>query len=407
MLYPLMAGCAVGVLVSSLVWMQRERRLRSEIEHELPAGDNNLTLGLRLQQVLADSEASRYKSEQRLQECKTILRAAPIGYLLLDRDNQLVEYNASAAAFLDIRDCWSAQGMLLGHMHSEELDELVLKARQTHATHKHQWTLSTETREIAVTGTAVCLHSEQVCVFIEDRSEVDRLLQQRDRWVGDVAHELKTPLTSIRLVAELVLPRIDQAQRSWVERLLREVHRLEMLIQDLLDLSQWEAGSEELFYEPGVDLVRLIKETWSSLEPLAARRDTLMEWQGPSTAVVWGDESRLYRALLNLLDNAIKYNPPHEPFYIRLGVEDEWVHLEIIDHGPGFPPKDLERVFERFYRADPARARQTGGTGLGLAIVRQIIEAHHGTILARNHPETGGAWLSIDLPVNIPPEQKG
>lgn len=406
MLYPLIAGCAVGVLVSSLVWMQRERRLRSEIEHELPAGDNNLTLALRLRQALADSEVSRYKSEQRLQECKTILQVAPIGYLLLDRDNQLVEYNASAAAFLDIRDCWSAQGMLLDHMHSEELNELVLKARQTHATHKHQWTLATEIREIAVTGTAVCLHSEQVCVFIEDRSEVDRLLQQRDRWVGDVAHELKTPLTSIRLVAELVLPRIDQAQRSWVERLLREVHRLEMLIQDLLDLSQWEAGSEELFYEPGVDLVRLIKETWSSLEPLAARRDTLMEWQGPSTAVVWGDESRLYRALLNLLDNAIKYNPPHEPFYIRLGIEEEWVHLEIIDHGPGFPPKDLERVFERFYRADPARARQTGGTGLGLAIVRQIVEAHHGTILARNHPETGGAWLSIDLPINIPPEQK-
>lgn len=404
MLYPLIAGCAVGVLVSSLVWMQRERSLRSEIERELPPSDHNLTPGLRLKQVLTDAEASRYRSEQRLQECKTILRVAPIGYLLLDRGNRLVEYNAPAAAFLDIRDCSSAQGTSLSHMHSEELNELVLKARQTHATHKHQWTLATEIREIAVTGTAVCLHSEQVCVFIEDRSEVDRLLQQRDRWVGDVAHELKTPLTSIRLVAELVLPRIDQAQRSWVERLLREVHRLEMLIQDLLDLSQWEAGSEELFYEPGVDLVRLIKETWSSLEPLAARRDTLMEWQGPSTAVVWGDESRLYRALLNLLDNAIKYNPPHEPFYIRLGVEEEWVHLEIIDHGPGFPPKDLERVFERFYRADPARARQTGGTGLGLAIVRQIVEAHHGTILARNHPETGGAWLSIDLPINSPPE---
>ncbi len=231
------------------------------------------------------------------------------------------------------------------------------------------------------------------------RMEVERLVQQRDRWVGDVAHELKTPLTSIRLVAEMVLPRVEPSQQLWLERLLGEVQRLNLLVQDLLEFSQWEAGTEQLTYRSGIDLVDLVKQTWATMEPLAARRSVGMELESPPSLLIYADEDRLYRALLNLLDNAVRYSPSGQSFCVRLKQDESWVFIEIIDRGSGFPPQDLDRVFERFYRADPARARQTGGTGLGLAIVRQIIEAHRGTVRADNHPETSGAWLRIRLPV--------
>jgi two-component system phosphate regulon sensor histidine kinase PhoR len=179
-----------------------------------------------------------------------------------------------------------------------------------------------------------------------------------------------------------------------------------------------------------VDLPQLIQSAWHSLEPLAQVKQLTLDYQGPAQYLVNLDEPLFHRVLLNLIDNAIKHSPASAPIYVRLAgaesatenagedstsTEDDGFYLDIIDIGPGFNPKDLPHVFDRFYRADLSRSRSglspssspgqavlpvemSRGTGLGLAIVSQIVEAHGGTISAANHPDLGGAWLQLWLP---------
>ncbi|UFP94046.1 sensor histidine kinase [Gloeobacter morelensis] len=325
---------------------------------------------------------------------RALLEAAPIAYVLLDSQNRLIAASSLAGRYLEL----PAIGLPLVELDAT-LMGLVLQARRGMQVQQRNVGLKTVRGDWTVGALAVPLPGLRVGLYIDDQSAVAQLLQQRDRWVGDAAHELKTPLTSIRLVAEMVLPRVGPDQQRWIERLLGEVQRLNLLVQDLLEFSRWQAGRTQLNLKEGVDLVQLVAQTWATLEPLAEHRQVRLEIDSPASVSICADEERLYRALLNLLDNAVRYSPKGEAFWVRLRSRPDWVTIEIIDSGPGFPRQDLDRVFERFYRADPARARQTGGTGLGLAIVRQIVEAHQGMVKADNHPETGGAWLSVRLPV--------
>jgi signal transduction histidine kinase len=131
---------------------------------------------------------------------------------------------------------------------------------------------------------------------------------------------------------------------------------------------------------------------------LAKPRHQELHLSGLSQIYLWGDEQRLYRLILNLLDNAVKYGKPDSPIHVVLSEQGSQVRLEVYDHGPGLPEDQFELVFQPFYRTDTARARSKGGTGLGLAIVRQIVEVHGGTIQLRNHPQTGGLWVQVELP---------
>jgi Signal transduction histidine kinase len=213
-----------------------------------------------------------------------------------------------------------------------------------------------------------------------------------------VAHELKTPLTSIRLLAETLQSRVDAAQAVWVERLLNETLRLSHLVQDLLELSALNLGAASRSQWRWVDLASLVQEAWQSVEPLVKPRHQELHLSGLSQIYLWGDEQRLYRLILNLLDNAVKYGKPDSPIHVVLSEQGSQVQLEVYDHGPGLPEDQFELVFQPFYRTDTARARSKGGTGLGLAIVRQIVEVHGGTIQLRNHPQTGGLWVQVELP---------
>jgi two-component system phosphate regulon sensor histidine kinase PhoR len=171
----------------------------------------------------------------------------------------------------------------------------------------------------------------------------------------------------------------------------------------------------------------LIQQAWITLEPLTHSKNLSLFYKGPEEHWIRGDSSRLLRAIMNVVDNSIKFSPPNTPIYICLYPEvsppgamspqstTSWLELDLYDMGIGFPEDSLNHVFERFYKADPSRGRQAaslkldpsfnpeaalpgGGSGLGLAIVQQIISAHDGIVEAHNHPETGGAWIRIFLP---------
>lgn len=377
---------------------------------------------------------------------KHIIQVAPIGFLEVDQDNQLIWCNQQARETLCIQSAQLSQPrLLLELVRSYELDQLIEQTRTDAKPCQQEWTfhpvfsdpsiLSQQSSQ-SLRGYGIPLPEEHVGVFLENRQESVSLTQQRDRWISDVAHELKTPLTSIRLVAETLQTRLEPPLRDWVDRLLRETIRLSNLVQDLLDLSQLQARSGSQLNLRTVDLPKLIHFAWSGLEPLAKQKQLELDYAGSDTLLLEIDESRMHRALLNLFDNSIKYSPEQTAIQVKVKLlpdsnQPQQVCLEVIDRGPGFPESALPLVFERFYRVDPSRTRNTissnnqvspasgsqarqgysggtlpplksialsSGSGLGLAIVRQIIEAHGGSVKASNHPQTHGAWLQVLLP---------
>ena len=250
---------------------------------------------------------------------------------------------------------------------------------------------------------------------MENRQPLLDLARTRDRWVSDLAHELKTPLTSILLVVEALQQQLEPPYKLWADRLLPEVERLISLVQNWLELSQLELDPSRQLNREAVELRSLIDSVWHTVEPLAQRQQLRLSYSGAETLWIEADKSRLTQVLLNLLDNSIKFSPFQGTIWVNVDLinsetKPNYVQINIIDSGCGFPPTDLPYVFERLYRGDPARARQTTsnsksistfathGSGLGLAIAKQIVLAHGGTVKAMNHPETKGAWLQVELP---------
>jgi two-component system, OmpR family, phosphate regulon sensor histidine kinase PhoR len=301
-----------------------------------------------------------------------------MGYLRVDDENQLIRGNPPALELLNIQGYNAAEPrLLLELVRSYDLDALIDQARSTGKSCQAEWTLYPASLNVAhvatptpcpLRGYAMPLRNGQVGVLLESRAEAQILSQQRDRWTSDVAHELKTPLTSIRLVAEMLQPRLDPPLRTWVDRLLKETIRLSTLVQEILDLSQLEAARTRPLRLSSVNLPDLINSAWLSLEPIATEKSITLSYQGPEHLVIQGDDARLHRVLINLLDNSIKYTLPERPILIQLSlIQDNSqmgrsqsatiVQLDLIDGGTGFPEDDLPMVFERFYRADFSRSR--------------------------------------------------
>jgi signal transduction histidine kinase len=250
--------------------------------------------------------------------------------------------------------------------------------------------------EIGRLGRSLNLMTESLS---DARDRIETQDAQRRRLLADVSHELATPLTSIRGYAETLLdpgvPKSESERTEYLENVLDESNRMDLLIQDLFELTRLEAGAERL------ELERL---DWSALcrrivERFAARaKDAAItiSWRGIDRAAwVNADGRRLEQVLENLLLNALRYVP--RGGVVEVSVEDAAAGhvLRVEDDGPGIPEDDLPHVFDRFYRADPSRT--DGGSGLGLAIVKEIVARHGGRIFAANQ-EGGGAAFQVELP---------
>jgi two-component system phosphate regulon sensor histidine kinase PhoR len=241
----------------------------------------------------------------------------------------------------------------------------------------------------------------RIVVTLTDITQRRRLEVLRRDFVANASHELKTPVAAVRALAETLLtalPDDPEAGRRFAERIAREAERLDVLTRDLLDLSRVERGTLDV--EP-VDLVGLAKEVLGGYEDLATERRVRLRSELQQVSVR-GDRAQLGLLLSNLLDNALRHTPAKGTVCVRLDAAESRAVLQVADTGEGIPAGELPRVFERFYRVDKARARQTGGTGLGLAIVRHVAEAHGGTV--RVDSELGrGSTFTVSLPVAGPP----
>ena len=221
------------------------------------------------------------------------------------------------------------------------------------------------------------------------------------RFVADASHELRTPLTSIRGFAELhrqgAVPAGEEADRV-MGRIESEARRMNVLVEDLLQLARLDQ-SRPLTFVP-VDLVPLVVDAAYDARAVAPDREFRVETGGAPHAVVLGDEIRLRQVLGNLVQNAITHTPAGTPVGVRLSTRPGEIVVEVADHGPGLTEAQAARVFERFYRADPARSRLAGGSGLGLAIVHAIVVAHRGRVEVAPTPG-GGATFRVVLPTPL------
>lgn len=232
---------------------------------------------------------------------------------------------------------------------------------------------------------------------IDSIAEERRIDATRRDFVANVSHELKTPIAAIGLLAEtLAGTDEDEVRQRLTEHLDREVRRAESIIDDLLELSRLEEGGTS--FKP-VEVSELVRSACDVVSGLARVNDIeLVVVDLPPGLMLDADSRQVVRALVNLLDNAIRYSEPGSRVAIKVKQVQETVDIEVDDRGAGIPRAELERIFERFYRVDQARSRRTGGTGLGLSIVRHVADNHHGSVSVDSTLSEGSSF-TLQLPI--------
>ncbi|MBE9114966.1 PAS domain-containing sensor histidine kinase [Lusitaniella coriacea LEGE 07157] len=439
-------GLSVGLGFYALKRYQFNRMVRKmlQLSSEGMLEKSDLSLMSRLRSEISRGGIIRRHLETELQNWQQVMEAAPIGYLQVDEDNQLLWCNSYARQLLKLNR-WNPDELrlLLEWVRSYELDRAIEQTRREQKSQVQEWIFQMtdlppdvvpESRDarnslgysLALRAVSLPLAGGQVGVLLENQQPLLELSLSRDRAFSDLAHELKTPLTSIRLVAEALQNRLEGTERTWVDKMLQEINRLIDFVRDCLELNQLEKQRNgNLNYQP-IELKNLVFELWQALEPLVQAKSIALDYSEPDSLSLSGDRSQLRRVFRNLFENSIRYSPPQGTIRVEVKVKqgetvtqttfvdpNSWIIINVIDSGCGFQESDLPYVFDRLYRGDPSRARQPsnpqqsrtlpnkGGSGLGLAIVRQIVQSHGGAIAAQNHPDTGGAWLKIKLPAII------
>ena len=375
MLVPLFLGFAAGV--AAVVALQRHRHRQHNRAAAGPASS-----ALTAAQLLA------------------WIDAADQGWMVLGSDLRITYINDRAERLLRLSRNRLVRGKPLNDVLSiPQLDEAIISTSHLQRPQRSEWELRGEPLEAVVLPGS----DEWLLVLIQSRQSLEAQQQQQERWVSDVAHELKTPLTALMLVADRLAQAVPSKDLVLVERLQRELQRLKVMVEDLLELSRLEncLPQDGSGYVP-ISLEDLVNNAWSSIRPLADNRSVRLSLESSDEGRLLGDQRRLYRAVLNLLDNALRHSPDDDTVDVRILSNGAWWILRIRDHGSGLSESDLKRMFQRFYRGDPSRVRSArSGSGLGLSIVQQIAVNHGGRIEARNHPD-GGACLELLLPKEHP-----
>jgi two-component system, OmpR family, phosphate regulon sensor histidine kinase PhoR len=414
-------GVALGLLLCYRQISHSNRELKRMLTSLSDTGDLETTFPITslVRRELQFLESRARQLEETLAIQRSLLDRAPMGYLHLDIDNQLLWCNQRAIELLKL-DRWQPDQvrLLLELVRSYELDQLIQETRQTQTPKTRDWTFYPTNysadrpvisqNPIALKGYAYPLPNGEVGVFLENQQPLVELSRGRERAFSDLTHELRTPLTSISLIAETLQKRLQDPERRWISQMSGEIDRLIQLVRDWLEISSLQSDSVRSLQYQSFDLQEAIAEAWHSVTPLADREGITLDQPTATGRTIEGDRSRLLQVFVNLFDNAIKYSPTRG--IIRLQIDEiqdtsgkSWLQIDVIDAGEGFNEADLPHVFERLFRGDPSRTRSLEssaerGTGLGLSIAREIVRAHGGSIVARNDPDTGSGWIQVTLP---------
>jgi len=344
-------------------------------------------------------------------ELQAILGSMSEGVLAVDSQGRLLCLNQSAAELLGLEGTGQVGRPLEEIMRHPELHRLVAEVLAHGEPVVGQLQLpGPPVRQVQLQATVLqAADGEQLgaLVVLRDVTRLRQLENLRRDFVANVSHELKTPLTSIQGFVEALLDGALE-DREQAERFLKiiaaQTQRLQNLLEDLLSLSriEQEAETQQIRLEAG-PIREVLASAVELCRPKAEEKQIPIHLDCPENLQVPRNAALLEQAVVNLLDNAIKYSPESQPVHLQAFQEGQEVVIRVQDHGCGIPPEHLDRIFERFYRVDKARSRKLGGTGLGLAIVKHIALAHGGRVAVQSQVGQGSTF-SIYLPIQSPPD---
>jgi two-component system sensor histidine kinase SenX3 len=381
---------AVAVLFAVLVTARRlEHRVGALTEprdgESAPAPTERIDA--MLVQLESDAESLRVDRDR----LAAALQAVTDGVMVVGRDGQVLVCNAAARRFSDARHSDAVAAQAIRELLDQALRgqiaerEIILFGPPRQTLHLRAYPLP----QVGSPSGAVA--------FVRDVTEARRIENMRRDFVANVSHELRTPIGALAVLAETIAAGSDsEITGGLADRMVSEAERLARIVEDLLDLSIVEA-QERAGREP-IPVAALVGDAVDQVRWAAEAASIAIDATNvPSNLRVECDRRQVVSAIFNLLDNAVKYSEPGQPVEVSAELLGDRAAIAVRDHGIGIPSRDLERVFERFYRVDRARSRQTGGTGLGLAIVRHVAQNHGGEVTVESH-EGEGTTFTLYLP---------
>lgn len=347
-------------------------------------------LGLAIGRLADDLGARLEQSELANETLEVVLGAIPQGTILIGSDERIIYANPVASDIIG-----AVPGTLTG-LTPHPLQTAVRDCRRLGE--QVDVVVSSGTPERKIRGVATPFAGEErILLVLVDVTDRERVASVRRDFVANASHELKTPVSSIIAASEaltVAVSRGDDSALGFASSIEQSARQLNRLVSDLLDLSRLERDTPEV--EP-VQLDHVLKEQIARFSDTASEKGIDLSVDAPPT-VVRGNRRDLSIVFGNLIDNAIAYTPPEGSVAVALTTRGDFVEVTVADTGAGIPGRDLDRIFERFYRVDAARSRATGGTGLGLSIVKHSVESHGGTVTASS--ELGaGSTFTVRLPM--------
>jgi len=320
----------------------------------------------------------------------TVLSVLRSSAVVVDDADDVVKASAPALAFGLVRG---------GRLGSPELAELVRQVRRDGEIRETELTMPRPSGPPrTVTARVAPLSSRFVLALVEDRTRERRVEAVRRDFVANVSHELKTPVGAIKLLAEAVADASDdpQAVERFATRMTTESDRLSRLVQQIIELSRLQ-GDEPLEGPAIVDVDDVVKRSVDITVTDATSRNISVVRGGTPGLTIVGNEEQVSAAVTNLVANAVAYSGDDSTVLVSTKPNDDMIEISVVDQGIGIPHDELDRIFERFYRVDPARHRSTGGTGLGLSIVKHVAATHGGDVRVWSL-EGQGSTFTLSLP---------
>jgi two-component system phosphate regulon sensor histidine kinase PhoR len=345
--------------------------------------------------------------DRALAELRAIVETAPAGIIALDGLDRIVTINPAAKRILDVGERPADGRLLVELARSPELESLIAGARETgrraDAELRFASAAGTRIARCSVVPLSRAVGSAGMLLVLEDRTELRRLESLRTEFVANVSHELRTPITSIRGYAETLVDSftLEPDAARFARTISRSAARLGAIIDDLLLLSSLEDpdARAELGTSP-VRVAAFVAEAVEQAAPMAAEKRVAVDVAVDHDLWVMGNAGLLAHAVANLVTNAVKYGPAEAAVLVSARAEAGGAVVEVTDRGPGIPELHRARLFERFYRVDRARSRDSGGTGLGLAIVKHVAVAHGGSAEIDSRTGTDhGSTFRIRIPL--------
>ena len=319
------------------------------------------------------------------------------GWIIITSKNKIMYINKQAKKLLSIKKDSKILGKSLYKLKiPDEIKREIQKLNSSKTFKSISYFFNEKELEISLMPSS----KSTTLILLTNKRSLEYQRQLQERMLGDAAHELKTPLTALMLLGDRLDNLVKKKDRPLIKRLRKEILRLKLMVNDLLELSRLvNASSVEDELKKRINLEEIVLNGWNTLKPLADKKKLDLVNTSKTNSLIEGNSEKLYRVVFNLLDNAIRFSPDSAKISTQIHEDDKYLILSIKDEGPGLSKDDLKNMFQRFYRGDPSRYKNKRiGSGLGLSIAQQIVVNHKGSIEACNDIN-GGALMKIKLPL--------